>query len=128
MLESKILISSTEDGTVFDGFGGSGSTLVACENTEHRCLMMEREPEYCEVIIRRWEQLTGSKAVRVIAHTHAIACLVAVCQLQYYLRYLLDLLHVDIYLPFWLLYYSAPQRIHIALSLQYQGCPALFYS
>lgn len=65
MLESKILISSTEGGTVFDGFGGSGSTLVACEETGRRCFMMECEPEYCDVIVRRWEQLTGSKATRM---------------------------------------------------------------
>ena len=62
LLESKILISSTEGGSVFDGFGGSGSTLIACENTGRTCYMMEQEPDYCEVIIRRWEQLTGGKA------------------------------------------------------------------
>lgn len=66
MLESKILISSTEGGTVFDGFGGSGSTLIACENTGRRCFMMERDPEYCEVIIRRWEQATRKKAVPLL--------------------------------------------------------------
>ena len=67
MLESKILVSSTEGGVVFDGFGGSGSTLIACENTGRRCFMMEREPEYCGVIIRRWEQLTGNKAKKEIS-------------------------------------------------------------
>jgi len=65
LIESKILISSTEVGNVFDGFGGSGSTLIACENTGRTCFMMEHEPEYCDVIIHRWETLTGSKATKI---------------------------------------------------------------
>lgn len=65
LLENKILISSTEGGTVFDGFGGSGSTLIACEHTGRQCLTMECEPTYCDVIIQRWESETGSKATRV---------------------------------------------------------------
>lgn len=65
LLENKILVSSTEGGNVFDGFGGSGSTLVACENTGRACYMMEYEPEYCDVIIQRWEDMTGDTAKRV---------------------------------------------------------------
>ena len=58
--------SSTRPGeTVLDPFGGSGSTLIACEQTRRRCLMMELEPAYCGVIIKRWETLTGKKAERV---------------------------------------------------------------
>lgn len=64
LLENKILISSTEGGNVLDGFGGSGSTLIACENTGRTCYIMEYEPEYCDVIIRRWEQQTGETAKR----------------------------------------------------------------
>ncbi len=49
--------------TVLDLFGGSGSTLIACEKTGRKCFMMELDPKYCDVIIARWEQFTGKKAV-----------------------------------------------------------------
>ena len=49
--------------TVYDGFGGSGSTLIACEQLDRTCYMMELDPRYCDVIIKRWETLTGEKAV-----------------------------------------------------------------
>ena len=49
--------------TVLDCFGGSGSTLIACEQLERTCFMMEYEPHYIDVIINRWEQFTGQKAV-----------------------------------------------------------------
>ena len=48
---------------VYDGFGGSGSTLIACEQLNRKCYMMELDPKYCDVIIKRWETLTGKKAV-----------------------------------------------------------------
>lgn len=48
---------------VADLYGGSGSTLIACEQLNRRCYMMELDPHYCDVIIDRWEQLTGEKAV-----------------------------------------------------------------
>lgn len=48
---------------VYDGFGGSGSTLIACEQLDRICYMMELDPKYCDVIIKRWETLTGEKAV-----------------------------------------------------------------
>jgi DNA modification methylase len=51
--------------TVLDLFGGSGSTLIACEQLNRTCYMMELDPRYCDVIINRWEQLTGQKAVRL---------------------------------------------------------------
>ena len=47
---------------VLDLFGGSGSTLIACEKTNRKCFMMEIDPHYCQVIIDRWEQYTGNKA------------------------------------------------------------------
>lgn len=50
---------------VYDGFGGSGSTLIACEQLNRICYMMELDPKYCDVIIKRWETLTGEKAVKV---------------------------------------------------------------
>jgi site-specific DNA-methyltransferase (adenine-specific) len=48
---------------VYDGFGGSGSTLIACEQLNRNCYMMELDPKYVDVIIDRWEQFTGEKAV-----------------------------------------------------------------
>jgi DNA modification methylase len=50
--------------TVLDLFGGSGSTLIACEKTNRRCFMMELDPQYCDIIISRWEKYTGGQAVR----------------------------------------------------------------
>tara|TARA_Y100000590_G_C15596472_1_gene968250 strand:+ start:41 stop:1210 length:1170 start_codon:yes stop_codon:yes gene_type:complete len=47
---------------VLDLFGGSGSTLIACEKTNRHCRMMELDPKYCDVIIQRWEEFTGNKA------------------------------------------------------------------
>ena len=49
--------------TVLDLFGGSGSTLIACEQLDRTCYMMELDPKYCDVIIKRWELFTGEKAV-----------------------------------------------------------------
>lgn len=49
--------------TVLDLFGGSGSTLMACEKTNRQCFIMEFEPHYCDVIVKRWEDFTGQKAV-----------------------------------------------------------------
>lgn len=49
---------------VADLFGGSGSTLIACEKTNRDCRMMELDPKYCDVIINRWQNFTGQKAVR----------------------------------------------------------------
>lgn len=50
---------------VIDCFGGSGSTLIACEKTKRNCFMMEYEPHYIDVIIERWEKITGKKAVLI---------------------------------------------------------------
>ena len=51
--------------TVLDLFGGSGSSLVGCEQLDRTCYMMELDPKYCDVIIKRWETLTGEKAVLI---------------------------------------------------------------
>lgn len=48
---------------IVDLYGGSGSTLIACEQLDRTCYMMELDPKYCDVIIKRWETLTGEKAV-----------------------------------------------------------------
>jgi DNA modification methylase len=49
--------------TVLEMFGGSGSTLIACEQLGRKCYAMEISPKYCDVIIQRWENATGQKAV-----------------------------------------------------------------
>lgn len=49
--------------TVLDLFGGSGSTLIACERTKRHCRMMEMEPKYCDVIVKRWSDFTGREAI-----------------------------------------------------------------
>ena len=54
---------SKENDNIFDGFGGSGSTLIACEQTNRNCYMIELDPHYVDVIIARWEKFTGQKAV-----------------------------------------------------------------
>ena len=50
---------------ILDLFGGSGSTLIACEQLNRQCFMMELDPKYVDVIIERWEQFTGKKAVKI---------------------------------------------------------------
>lgn len=56
---------SDEGDLVLDLFGGSGSTLIACEELGRRCCMCELDPRYVDVIIDRWETLTGGKAVLI---------------------------------------------------------------
>ena len=55
--------SSRKGDIVLDLFGGSGSTLIACEQLNRVCYMMEIDPVYCDVIVKRWEKFTGQKAV-----------------------------------------------------------------
>ena len=49
----------------FDLYGGSGSTLIACEQLNRKCYVMELVPKYVDVIIKRWEEYTGKKAVKI---------------------------------------------------------------
>jgi DNA modification methylase len=63
LLSFQIKNSSKKEEIVLDLFGGSGSTLIACEQLNRKCYMMEYDPKYVDVIIDRWEQLTGNKAV-----------------------------------------------------------------
>lgn len=56
---------SNENDIVLDVFGGSGSTLIACEQLNRKCFMMELDPKYVDVIINRWEQFTGKKAIKI---------------------------------------------------------------
>jgi DNA modification methylase len=57
--------SSITNSTVLDLFGGSGTTLIACDQLDRNCYMMELDSVYCQVIINRWEKLTGKKAYRL---------------------------------------------------------------
>ena len=52
-------------GSVIDCFGGTGTTMVACEQLNRKCYMVELDPRYCDVIIQRWEDFTGQKAVKI---------------------------------------------------------------
>jgi len=62
-LVQKSLVNSSKPGNiVLDSFGGSGSTLIACEQTNRKCRMVELDPQYCDVIIARWEKFTGKTA------------------------------------------------------------------
>ena len=63
--ERAIKSSSKEGDIVLDVFGGSGSTLIACEQTNRKCLMMELDTHYCDVILARWEKLTGQQAIKI---------------------------------------------------------------
>lgn len=58
-----ILNNSEINDYIYDPFGGSGTTLVACEKTNRKCFMMEISPHYCDVIIKRWQKFTGKDAI-----------------------------------------------------------------
>jgi 16S rRNA G966 N2-methylase RsmD len=61
--ERAITNSSKKGQLVLDLFGGSGSTLIACEKTGRQSRVMELDPRYCDVIVKRWEDFTGKKAI-----------------------------------------------------------------
>ena len=65
VLERPIRHATTKGQIVVDLFGGSGSTLIAAEQLERKCYMMEIDPGYIDVIINRWESFTGEKAVKL---------------------------------------------------------------
>jgi site-specific DNA-methyltransferase (adenine-specific) len=62
ILINQLMILSNPKSNVLDLFGGSGSTLIACEQTDRTCFMMELDSKYVDVIIARWEKLTGQTA------------------------------------------------------------------
>lgn len=65
VLARAIDLCSKEDDLVLDLFGGSGSTMIACEQMNRKCYMMGLSPHYCDVIIKRYETFTGRKAVKL---------------------------------------------------------------
>jgi len=62
LMEYQILNNTKGQDVVLDLFGGSGSTLIACEKTGRKARLMELDPKYCDVIVKRWEEFTGKKA------------------------------------------------------------------
>ena len=62
LIKFALLNSSNKNNIIIDPFLGSGSTLIACEKTNRKCYMMELDPKYIDVIIKRWEDYTGKKA------------------------------------------------------------------
>ena len=60
-----IMDCTKDNDIVLDAFGGSGTTIIAAEQTGRNCYMMEIDPHYCDVIIKRWEDFTGKKAKRL---------------------------------------------------------------
>ena len=65
LVSNCLLDGSKEGDIVLDAFGGSGTTLIAAEQLGRKCYMMELDPHYCDVIIARWEKLTGKKATKI---------------------------------------------------------------
>lgn len=65
LIAYQIQNSSKERDKVFDAFGGSGTTLIACEKLNRQCFTMEYDERYASVIIKRYEQLTGGNAIKV---------------------------------------------------------------
>jgi len=62
LCEKAVEDGSQINGIVLDLFGGSGSTLIACEKSNRICRMMELDPKYCDVIVKRWQEFTGEQA------------------------------------------------------------------
>ena len=65
-LVAKLITNNTREGDIVaDIFGGSGTTLIACEQLNRKCRMVELDPHYCDVIVTRWETFTGKKAKKL---------------------------------------------------------------
>jgi len=65
LIKEFIRNSTRKGGIILDTFGGSGSTMIAAEETYRKARVLELEPRYCDVIIRRWEEFTGEKAKKL---------------------------------------------------------------
>ena len=63
LVERAVRNSSKSRDIVLDPFGGSGSTLIACEKTGRQARLMELDPKYCDVIVLRWQEFGGGTAV-----------------------------------------------------------------
>lgn len=69
LVEKAVLDGSAVNGIVLDLFGGSGSTMIACEKQNRHARLMELDSKYCDVIVKRWEDFTGKKAVLLLEST-----------------------------------------------------------
>ena len=67
LVEKAVRNSSRPGELVFDGFGGSGSTLIAADHSDRTSVLMETDPRYCDVIVERWQTTSGGKAQRVLS-------------------------------------------------------------
>lgn len=65
LMERMIENSCQSDDLVLDPFGGSGTTLISCENKGRQCRMIEIDPHYCQIIVDRWEHHTGKQAFKI---------------------------------------------------------------
>lgn len=73
LVSKAIINSSNKNDNILDLFGGSGTTLMACEQNERNAYVMELDPKYIDVIIDRWEQFTGEKAVLLNTNKNEVA-------------------------------------------------------
>jgi DNA modification methylase len=71
LVERALRNSSAIEDVIYDPFMGSGTTLIACERLGRRCIGLELEPKYCDVIVRRWAEFTGRRAERIPAVSSA---------------------------------------------------------
>jgi DNA modification methylase len=62
LVERALRNSSKTRDTILDPFGGSGTTLIACERTNRQARVVELDPKYCDLIVRRWQDHTGQEA------------------------------------------------------------------
>lgn len=65
LIEYQVKNNTRGSDVVLDSFGGSGSTLIACERTNRQARLMELDPKYCDVILTRWQDYTGKQAIHV---------------------------------------------------------------
>lgn len=71
-MERAINNSSKLGDIVLDGFGGSGSTIIAAEKTGRKARLIELDPKFCDVIVRRWEEYTSQKAQLFESHAESL--------------------------------------------------------
>lgn len=62
---NQLFLTTDPGDTVYDPYGGSGTTLIACEETDRQCVMVEQFPRFCDLTLSRWEAETGRKAERL---------------------------------------------------------------
>ena len=59
------VLQNFSQASVLDLFGGTGTTMIAAEQLERKCYMMELDAHYCDIILARWEQFTGKQAIKI---------------------------------------------------------------